>query len=592
MALSAIMIISSYGLTALASENSGFENVDNYSVMNDYTKSSIRDEIYPDSSQDITVSLDYEPLSNTYTITGGFGKEKRGNIAVGLRIFDENGNLVQTAVTAANRNKNDSVVFVFEPIVFFSNAKSGKYSFEISSFAGSKTIEYEYLNMSDGLALMLKLDNCSGDEYARTIIDECAGTGADIEIFKNLGNKSKNMVTEKLSAVKSGLSAETANDPDCAEKVSTAISNFLKNYNYYTAIGVFNDSTTESQVEAWIKKYAVVYGFKTDNTETAYSESDLWKYYDNSTIANKAHSQLKNIDDAKTMDDIKNKVIEMILCSTLDSAHVSAVDRFLSDYASAFSIDLSSYNSLKNKDTVRAGIVNTGLYSYNAVKSKFESLVSSALSSQNSDKSNGKGGGSGSGNGYGTPASAISGNASTTTQTQTNPFKDLDEADWARDYILKLYGKGIINGKTNDRFAPNDKITRAEIIKIIVEAFGLKATGEKTFADISPNDWYAGFVSAAADNGVAAGDENGNFNPNEFVTRQDIAVMIYRAMKISVLTENTGFTDYEDIADYAKPAVRYFSALKVINGYPDGSFKPHGSATRAEAAKIISLITD
>ena len=68
--------------------------------------------------------------------------------------------------------------------------------------------------------------------------------------------------------------------------------------------------------------------------------------------------------------------------------------------------------------------------------------------------------------------------------------------------------------------------------------------------------------------------------------------MIYRAMKISVLAENTGFTDYEDIADYAKPAVRYFSALKVINGYPDGSFKPHGSATRAEAAKIISLITD
>lgn len=292
------------------------------------------------------------------------------------------------------------------------------------------------------------------------------------------------------------------------------------------------------------------------------------------------------------MDDIKNKVIEMILCSTLDSAHVSAVDRFLSDYASAFSIDLSSYNSLKNKDTVRAGIVNTGLYSYNTVKSKFESLVSSALSSQNSGKSNGKGGGSGSGNGYGTPASAISGNASTTTQTQTNPFKDLDEADWARDYILKLYGKGIINGKTNDRFVPNDKITRAEIIKIIVEAFDLKATGEKTFADISPNDWYAGFVSAAADNGVAAGDENGNFNPNEFVTRQDIAVMIYRAMKISVLAENTGFTDYEDIADYAKPAVRYFSALKVINGYPDGSFKPHGSATRAEAAKIISLITD
>ena len=569
IALAAIMIVLSCGLTAVATD-------DNNITIPELSTSEV-----------ITAQLGYNPLNQTYTIAGGFGKEKRGNITVGLRIFDESGSLVQAAVTTANRDEKGRVVFVFEPIVFFDDAASGKYSFELSSFLGNKTLTYEYLNTLDGLGLMLKLDSLSGDAYAQAIINECSGTGADVEIFKNLDPDIQETVVPKLSALKSGLSEETADDPDCVEKVSKAISKFVENYNYHTAVGVFNDCDTETEVGEWIKKYADTYGFKTDDVNTSYSESDLWKYYENTDVSLKAHTQLKAINNIETIEAIMDKVHEAILCSYLDSCHVSAVDQFLGDYSSAFSISLTAYNRLDDKSSVRSGIVNTGLYTYTEIKDKFDTLVSAA---QNSGS--GSGSGSGRGSGSGVAASGFAGNLTPLAQVQANPFTDLNNAEWAKDYILKLYNKGIINGKQANLFAPNDKITRAEMVKIIVEAFGLEITNGKTFADVFADKWYAKYVSAAADNGVVAGDDTGKFNPDSFVTRQDIAVMLYRVMKISASAPNAKFADFSEVADYARTAVTYFSAAEVINGYPDGSFKPYGLATRAETAKIIASVID
>ena len=153
-----------------------------------------------------------------------------------------------------------------------------------------------------------------------------------------------------------------------------------------------------------------------------------------------------------------------------------------------------------------------------------------------------------------------------------------------------LASKGIISGKGDGRFYPNDTVTREEFVKIIVEAFKIYSnTATVEFEDVDSGRWSYGYIASAYRAGIIAGNSDTTFNPAGEMTRQDMAVIMYRVANLVGLGLNSAdvtFADGADIADYAKEAVGALCSAGIINGTGDNCFSPLETVTRAQAAKI------
>lgn len=174
-------------------------------------------------------------------------------------------------------------------------------------------------------------------------------------------------------------------------------------------------------------------------------------------------------------------------------------------------------------------------------------------------------------------------------------FDDVDEvASWAGDSIKTMYDKGIILGKGDKKFAPQDNVTRGEFTKMLVGTFGLSDMPETyhSFTDVPAGNWCFSYVEIANAAGIVNGYEDGSFGLNDNITRQDMAVMVARAAKAANVTitsihDSVSFGDEASIADYAKESVDTLAKAGIINGI-DGNFEPAANATRAQAAKILA----
>lgn len=233
---------------------------------------------------------------------------------------------------------------------------------------------------------------------------------------------------------------------------------------------------------------------------------------------------------------------------------------------------------------------------------KLDALVASQKTSGVSSGGVG-GGGSGSSNastglGNKNPGSTgVGGIVDEYLQEQKYIYDDLRDASWASDAVLFLTKKGIVNGYDDGNFKPLNFVTRAEFTKLVVCAFITRKldSGEKVFEDVSSDEWYAPYINTAYSEGFVSGGGDSRFNPNDKITRQDMAVIIYNAAKkydlIKNSDENIKFSDDSGISDYAKTAVYALREEKIINGVGDNMFEPLTYANRASAAQIIySLI--
>ncbi|MBO0601182.1 S-layer homology domain-containing protein [Sporosarcina sp. E16_3] len=177
-------------------------------------------------------------------------------------------------------------------------------------------------------------------------------------------------------------------------------------------------------------------------------------------------------------------------------------------------------------------------------------------------------------------------------------FKDIHnkKVEWAADYIEVLASKNIIQGKTEDIFAPSDDITRAQFAALLSRALNLpKQPYAATFTDVSSTNWSAQDIEAANRVGIVQG-EKGEFKPNDKITRQQMATMIIRAIQyrdptsLNDVSSTLSFKDASLISDYAKEYVGLSASLGIISGRDDkGSFvfAPKENATRAHAAKML-----
>ena len=222
------------------------------------------------------------------------------------------------------------------------------------------------------------------------------------------------------------------------------------------------------------------------------------------------------------------------------------------------------------------------------LKQEFDKLVSEAPSET---VAGGSGGSSGGVKGGG--AFAIGGGASTGNTALSNSiFADLPLNHWAYADIKALAEKKIIAGKSASSFEPEASITREEFVKIAVLAFSYYDENAETgLSDVDSNAWYYRYVASAEKNGIIKGRGENEFGIGGNITRQEMAVMLYRiASEKGMSFENkyTDFADYDKISEYAYDAVAYMSGAGIINGMENNTFNPDMPATRAQAAKLIN----
>lgn len=174
-------------------------------------------------------------------------------------------------------------------------------------------------------------------------------------------------------------------------------------------------------------------------------------------------------------------------------------------------------------------------------------------------------------------------------------FSDMQHVDWAVDSIEELAAKGVVEGVGEGRFAPDDAVTRAEFIAMLMRAFDrIDLDAVSTLSDVELGAWYSHAVASAQKLGIIEGREDGTFGAHDPISRQDMAVMLQRFMKQADLLQEqepdapeAAFTDEADIAAYAVHSVRSMGSKGIMVGFDNGRFAPLQSTTRAEAAVVI-----
>jgi len=172
-------------------------------------------------------------------------------------------------------------------------------------------------------------------------------------------------------------------------------------------------------------------------------------------------------------------------------------------------------------------------------------------------------------------------------------FSDLGSALWAKEAVEALAAKGIINGRGDGTFAPNDIVTRAEFCKMITLAFNaVKADATCDFKDVSGNAWFHSYVASANAAGFINGRGDRTFAPNDTMSREEMVAVAFRALGKEAAQAEEKFADDDAISDYAKSAVYTLKKLGIIDGVGDNMFAPKALVTRAMAAKVIyALVT-
>ncbi len=158
---------------------------------------------------------------------------------------------------------------------------------------------------------------------------------------------------------------------------------------------------------------------------------------------------------------------------------------------------------------------------------------------------------------------------------------------WAQVQIEKLITAGAISGYPDSTFKPDQTISRAEFAAVLVKAFKLEAKNGKIFADTAEH-WAKDAIATAAACGIVSGYDAETFAPDESITREQMAVMISKAAKLTPVESGKIFSDQEQISEWARDAVNRASGHEIISGYPDNSFQPKANATRAQAVTVIA----
>ena len=173
------------------------------------------------------------------------------------------------------------------------------------------------------------------------------------------------------------------------------------------------------------------------------------------------------------------------------------------------------------------------------------------------------------------------------------PFTDVPEDAWYKEAVDYVYANGLMSGTSATTFAPSTQLSRAMMVQILYNLEEQPVVTESAaFTDVAANVWYADAVDWAAGEGIVSGYGNGRFGPDDLITREQMALILYgyaqyKGYDVSAGGELSSFTDGASTSGWAAEAVRWAVGSGLLSGKGGGVLDPRGTATRAEAASIF-----
>lgn len=290
-----------------------------------------------------------------------------------------------------------------------------------------------------------------------------------------------------------------------------------------------------------------------------------------------------------TVDDIPQRFRNEVFLTSIEmvpnSGNVSSV---LESAEKSLGIDISEYKAFDRKSLVNEAVAGKSYATVDELLSAIRAVIKGSDDVKNSSPGGGGGGGSKTSGGVKTSIDIAQG----TTGGQKALFNDFDSTHWAYNAVYYLKGNGIIDGYGDGSFKPDNNITRAEFLKLVMTALKLGGSAQnRYFADVEDGKWYSDIVNTAAEYGIVTGDSNGRFNPEQYILREEAAVIVHRAANFAGFAfeqpaNSENFADESRISDYAKEPVKALKNSKIING-SNGMFDPKSNATRAEMSQML-----
>lgn len=190
------------------------------------------------------------------------------------------------------------------------------------------------------------------------------------------------------------------------------------------------------------------------------------------------------------------------------------------------------------------------------------------------------------------PASKVTVKATFIKDFVTLPFTDVSAGDWFYDPVCYVYSQGLMTGTSATTFEPNISLSRAMLVAVLHRLEGSPQASGGDFIDVADSDWYAQAVNWAASVGVVNGFDDGSFQPNTAITREQMAAILrnyaaYKGLDVSASGSLSTFTDAASVSDWAKESVEWAVGSGLIGGYEDSTLRPQGTTTRAEVASVL-----
>lgn len=195
------------------------------------------------------------------------------------------------------------------------------------------------------------------------------------------------------------------------------------------------------------------------------------------------------------------------------------------------------------------------------------------------------------------PASAVKVGVSYVKATETpseTKFNDVSANDWFASAVDYVTGKGMMNGTADNTFSPKANTTRGMVVTVLYRLENQPSTSAASFTDVASGAYYANAVAWANANGIVSGYGSGKFGPNDKVTREQLAAILYRYAQYKKYDVSVGedtnilsYTDAQTITQYAIPAIQWACGAGVVTGKSGNKLDPQGNATRAEVAAML-----
>lgn len=532
----------------------------------------------PDKNAVITVSGKNEKLAGAEVLFSVFSAEKGicGANAICRIKLDENG--------------------AFEETVKLNKYNSGKLKAVIGSKTAEKAYEAELFLLSDSeLDRFATLVNNATDaaQIADLIVNN-EENGIDIRVFTALklnrdgfialDAKEQESVTKQIFAKK-----------EKAEFTKDTVGEYINEKIIY---GELNASSTVEGLVEKLDEYDDVFGLERNDGSMFASLDEVGK---NDTMS-MLLSALPFEDGEKTAKELINEEFNMACAIALiNRTQWTGMEDAIIKTAEILGLDIEGdYDRLSKKqlEYVHKQMVGNGFESAKAVREMFDTAVADAPEDK---KPSSSGGGGGGGSSYYKPTVTAPVEVPQKEQipvadkkeeeTRSSTFDDMGSAKWAEEAVNALYEKGVISGMGDNKFVPDMHVTREQFALMAVRAFGLDNNDSKSeFTDVPPESWSYDAVSVLYSLGLVFGIDDESFGAKDEITREDMAVIIYRIMKYKnaecSFESEVEFKDAADISAYAGEAVRALSGMAIING-ADGYFAPDEYATRAMAAQVL-----